>query len=88
MTALEVLREENGEIFSTVFKTITAANGTEFSELSNLEKYEVFVYFVHPYSSWEHPQNESHNRILDALYLREYLLVNILPSRFSNMLTA
>lgn len=37
MTAMEVLREEYGEKFSTAFKTITADNGTEFSELSNLE---------------------------------------------------
>ena len=62
MTAMEVLREEYGEKFSTAFKTITADNGTE-SELSNLEKYGVLVYFAHPYSSWERPQNERHNRI-------------------------
>ena len=48
MTAMEVLRDEYGENFSTVFKTITSDNGTEFSELSNLEKYGVLVYFVHP----------------------------------------
>ena len=63
MTAIEVLREEYGENFFTVFKTITADNGTEFSDLSNLEKYGVLVYFAHPYSSWERPQNERHNRI-------------------------
>lgn len=39
MTAMEVLREEYGENFFTVFKTITTDNGTAFSELSNLEKY-------------------------------------------------
>lgn len=63
MTAMEVLREEYGENFPTVFKPITADNGTEFSELSNLEDYGVLVYFTHPYSSWERPQNERHNRI-------------------------
>ena len=63
MTAMEVLREEYGENFFTVFKTITADNGTEFSELSNLEKYGVVVYFTYPYSSWERHQNERHNRI-------------------------
>lgn len=46
-----------------MFKTITADNGTEFSELSNLEKYGILMYFAHPYSSWERPQNERHNRI-------------------------
>ena len=51
MTAMEVLREEYGEKFSTLFKSITADNGTEFSELSNLEKYGGIVYFKNPYSS-------------------------------------
>ena len=88
MTAMEVLREKYGEIFSSVFKPITADNRTEFSELSNLEKYGVLVYFAHPYSSWERPQTERHNAFSDALYLREYLLIDILPSRASNMLTA
>ena len=64
MTALEVLREEYGEEhFSKVFKTITADNGPEFERLSELEAYGVSVYFAHPYSSWERPQNERHNRI-------------------------
>ena len=63
MTAMEVLRDEYGKIFSSVFKTITADNRTEFSELSNLEKYGVLVYFAHHYSSWELAQNERHNRI-------------------------
>lgn len=64
MTAMEVLREEYGEAyFSSVFKSITADNGSEFEGLSQLEKYGVKVYFAHPYSSWERPQNERHNRI-------------------------
>lgn len=64
MTALEVLRNEYGyEFFGTVFKTITTDNGSEFNDLSKLEEYGVKVYFAHPYSSWERPQNERHNRI-------------------------
>lgn len=65
MAALEVLREEYGpEHFSEIFKTITADNGCEFERLSELEEYGTEVYFAHPYSSWERPQNERHNRIL------------------------
>lgn len=64
MAAIEVLREEYGEAhFSDVFKSITADNGTEFSRLSELEEYGMLVYFAHPYSSFERPQNERHNRI-------------------------
>ena len=63
MTTMKVLREGYGEKFPTVFKTVAADNGTEFSERSNLEKYGVLVYFTHPYSSRERPQNERHNHI-------------------------
>jgi IS30 family transposase len=64
MTALEVLREEYQEHFTEIFQSITADNGNEFARLRELEKYGVDVYFAHPYSSWERPQNERHNRIL------------------------
>lgn len=64
MAAMEVLREEYGdEHFATIFKTITSDNGTEFERLSELEAYGTDVYFAHPYSSWERPQNERHNRL-------------------------
>lgn len=63
-TALEVLRDEFGsEKFAEIFKTITADNGSEFAELSQIEAWGVGVYFAHPYSSWERPQNERMNRI-------------------------
>lgn len=63
-TALAVLRDEFGsERFSEIFKTITADNGSEFAELSEIEAWGVTVYFAHPYSSWERPQNERQNRI-------------------------
>lgn len=58
------LREEYGSRFSEVFKSITADNGTEFTDLSSIEQYGTKVYFAHPYSSWERPKNERHNRIL------------------------
>ena len=59
MAAMDVPREEYGdEHFKDVFKTITADNGSEFATLSALKDYGVDVYFTHPYSSWERPQNE------------------------------
>lgn len=65
IAAMEVLREEYGEEhFATIFKTITADNGTEFERLAELEDWGVGVYFAHPYSSWERPQNERHNRLI------------------------
>ena len=63
MAAMEVLKEKYGDEFSEVFKTITADNGSEFERLSELEAYGIDVFFAHPYSSWERPQNERHNRL-------------------------
>lgn len=64
MAAQEVLREEYGEMyFFTLFKRITADNGSEFEGLSQLEKYGVGVYFAHPYCSSERAQKERHHRI-------------------------
>ena len=68
-TAIKQLREEYGdEHFHEVFKTMTADNGSDFETLSSIEELGTKVYFTHPYSSWERPQNERHNGLL-----REYI---------------
>jgi len=62
---LSALREEYGNGFSKVFKTITSDNGSEFAELSNLEqKNDTLVYFTHPYTSSERGTNECHNGLI------------------------
>jgi transposase len=61
--AMSQLRECFSTKFSTVFKTITSDNGSEFAELSKQEQYGTEVYFAHAYSSYERPQNKRHNRI-------------------------
>jgi IS30 family transposase len=54
-----------GELFGEVFKSITADNGSEFSELSSiLESLRSEAYFAHPYSSWERVSNERQNGII------------------------
>lgn len=52
------------EHFSQVFKTMTADNGPEFQTFSQFECLGTKIYFTHPYSSWERPQNERHNAML------------------------
>lgn len=65
MAAIADLRQEYGEHFANVFKTITSDNGQEFAELSLLEdSTETKVYFTHPYSSFERGTNERHNGLL------------------------
>lgn len=51
--------------FSQIFKTVTADNGAEFTELATqLEKRGSQAYFSHPYSSWERGSNERHNGLI------------------------
>jgi len=69
-TSEEVLKAVNrlhanyGDAFSRIFKTITTDNGSEFEDFSKVEEWGTQVYFAHPYSSWERPQNERHNGLL------------------------
>lgn len=62
---LSELKDYFGEQFSKVFCSITADNGSEFSELPTLlQAWGSEAYFAHPYSSWERGTNERHNGIL------------------------
>lgn len=65
MDGFTSLRNEYGEMFSTIFKTITTDNGSEFTRLSELESFSnTLVYYAHPYSSWEKGTNERHNGLI------------------------
>lgn len=56
------LIESSGELYSKVFKSITADNGIEFADLAPLESItDSKIYFAHPYSSSERGTNERHN---------------------------
>lgn len=59
---MQKLKEDAGELFSVTFKSITADNGSEFSELALFEGSE--IYFAHPYSSCERGTNEHHNGLI------------------------
>lgn len=63
---MQMLKNEYGEKFSQVFKTITVDNGSEFSGFAQVENWGSQVYFAHPYTSWERPQNERHNGLFRA----------------------
>ena len=54
-----------GILKNQIFKTITTDNGSEFTNLSELEKTsKTLIYFTHPYSAFEKGANERHNRLL------------------------
>lgn len=62
--ALQALKHSYGSIFSKVFKTITADNGSEFSQLSESLEPTQQVYYTHPYTSCERGTNERHNGLI------------------------
>jgi len=60
---------EDGELFKSVFKSITVDNGTEFSDCVGLERsvfdgWRTKFYYCHPYSSYERGSNEKQNQML------------------------
>ncbi len=62
-------RQMGAEAFRTVFKSITADNGSEFLDYEALEHSvssgsRTHIYYAHPYSSWERGSNENANRII------------------------
>jgi len=76
-TQAAVIRAINGiertigkEAFKVMFKSITSDNGSEFLDFEALEA-SVFdgsarswIYYAHPFSSWERGSNENANRII------------------------
>lgn len=62
-------RQMGREAFRTVFKTVTADNGSEFLDHEAIAR-SVFgavrtrLYYAHPYSSWERGGNENANRMV------------------------
>lgn len=66
MDLMNELHDEYGEHFSQIFKTITVDNGSEFADFGKMEKWETKVFFAHPYTARERPQNERHNGLFRA----------------------
>lgn len=65
MKAFEQFLDIYGEHFSEVFKTITTDNGSEFADLSKLEKMaDTLVYYAHPYTSCDKGSVERHNGLI------------------------
>ena len=65
MNAFAKIRTDLGSYYSTVFRTITTDNGSEFSRLAELESdTQTKVYFTHPYTSCEKGSIENHNGLI------------------------
>lgn len=67
--AIDLVEMGLGERFSSVFKTITVDNGTEFANTSGIENslnggIRTVVFYCHPYCSCERGSNENNNRFI------------------------
>lgn len=69
--ALDRLERKWGDMFKKVFRSITVDNGVEFADYEGMEKSvlepenkRTFVFYCHPYSSWERGSNENNNRLV------------------------
>lgn len=62
--AIHTLQERSGDDFSTVFKTITSDNGSEFAGLHEALKDTLDVYFSHPYASFERGTSENQHKFI------------------------
>lgn len=62
--AVKTILNRFGELAPKLFKSITADNGSEFSDLAEKFQKLMGIYFTHPYSSWERGTNENHNRMI------------------------
>ncbi|MCI1857479.1 MAG: IS30 family transposase [Sporolactobacillus sp.] len=62
---LRKLKRQYGQYFNRVFRSITADNGSEFSQLpAQLRGDGIQVYYTHPYAAWERPTNERYNGLI------------------------
>ena len=76
--AIQSVMDQFGSMASTVFKTVTGDNGSEFARLAELVSQGTKVYFTHPYSSWEKGTNECHNKLL-----RRFIPKGVSMTRYS-----
>jgi IS30 family transposase len=68
---LDVLERQIGAtLFKQLFRSVTADNGGEFSDIEGIEnsalsaKQRLILYFAHPYSSFERGTNENQNGVI------------------------
>ena len=84
MAAFQSLHKQYSEHWNEIFKTITTDNGSEFAELSNLEKVSnTLVYYAHPYTSCDKGTVERHNGLIRRFipkgnYINKYSLQDII----------
>ncbi len=100
--AMQAILATYPENQNMIFRSITADNGSEFSNLAELgEQQKIVVYFTHPYTSCERGSNERHNGLIRRFikkgqpihtYANKLISevedwLNVLPRKILNYLT-
>ena len=62
--AIANLKQQVGDQFKTIFKSITSDNGSEFTELHEALSDALDIYFTHPYASWERGTSENQHKFI------------------------
>lgn len=65
--ALRKIIKQFGSKAKSIFKSITADNGSEFANLRNVSKH-IHIYYAHPYSSFERGTNEKQNSLVRRFF--------------------
>jgi transposase, IS30 family len=77
MQAFKELQRQYSEHWNDIFKTITTDNGSEFADLSNLEKASnTLVYYAHPYTSCDKGTVERHNGLIRKFIPKREAIAN------------
>ena len=69
VSVLDELEKQYQDKFSSLFKSITVDNGSEFSAFADMEKScfegkRTSIYYCHAYCSWERGSNENQNKLV------------------------
>lgn len=70
------LRAVYGERFSSVFRSITSDNGSEFAQLPKLCP-DVPIYYAHPYAAYERGLNEKQNSLIRRFFPKGHSLDDV-----------
>lgn len=78
-------------MFSKVFKSITVDNGSEFKDFIGIEQSiflsekRTYLFYCHPYSSWERGSNENNNKLIRRHIPKGTNLDNISNTEIKNI---
>lgn len=72
------LRAAYGERFSSVFRSITSDNGSEFAQLPKLCP-DIPIYYAHPYAAYERGLNEKQNSLVRRFFPKGRSLDDVSP---------